>query len=250
MSDPFHLIGIATVSIGTVGFLCLLALWSLDKAIRLFGFEKALYQAYKQHLISRRSPRCRKGYAMTKIMELDSEALDAAIDMANASYLNNPDEDVSFNKAIEAAIRAYLTHAKPSGSAVESIEVRRVNFETEAPWWISHPDGFAIQMATGNRASQVAREIAYGRAALHLASEAQGGYIGDIETAILQCHSLADFLAVKKTVEAIAATPSQTDESPNDLVKLPNGEVLSRKFAEELYPECRPAAPSQKGPVT
>lgn len=53
--------------------------------------------------------------------KVDEKALSVAIDMANASYLNNPDEDVSFNKAIEAAILAYLTAAKPS---------------EEVDWWL------------------------------------------------------------------------------------------------------------------
>lgn len=47
---------------------------------------------------------------------------------------------------------------------VESLPVSRVSFDCEAPWWVTHPDGFHIQMATKARADQIAREIALGRA--------------------------------------------------------------------------------------
>lgn len=39
-------IGIATIAIGTAGLLALMVAWATEQAIKLFGFHKALLEAY------------------------------------------------------------------------------------------------------------------------------------------------------------------------------------------------------------
>ena len=38
--------GIATIAIGTTGLLALLVAWATERAIKLFGFHRALLEAY------------------------------------------------------------------------------------------------------------------------------------------------------------------------------------------------------------
>lgn len=39
-------VGVAAIAVGTTGFLALLVAWATEQAIKLFGFHKALLEAY------------------------------------------------------------------------------------------------------------------------------------------------------------------------------------------------------------